>query len=94
MKISNFQFSIPGRLGLLRATGALGLFVYALNFSATVCADVFLLPTPNRAIYEPGQEEKFFVPTPGKPWTCLDATQGKSANQTPVEKSFAPGGVG
>jgi hypothetical protein len=32
--------------------------------------------------------------TPGKPWTCLDASQGKTGEQTPVETSFAPGGVG
>src|SRR5258706_10704253 len=32
-------------------------------------ADTFLLPTANHALYEPGQEEKFFVPTPGKSWT-------------------------
>jgi murein DD-endopeptidase MepM/ murein hydrolase activator NlpD len=32
-------------------------------------ADLLQLPTANRAIYEPGQEEKFFAPTPGKPWT-------------------------
>jgi branched-chain amino acid transport system substrate-binding protein len=36
-----------------------------------------------------------FVPfetPPGKPFTCLDASKG--ADQTPVYKSFAPGGVG
>ena len=36
-----------------------------------------------------------FVPfetPPGKPFTCLDAAKG--ADQTPVYKSFAPGGVG
>jgi peptidoglycan LD-endopeptidase LytH len=32
-------------------------------------ADSFLLPTANNAIYQQGQEDKFFVPTPGKPWT-------------------------
>ena len=32
-------------------------------------ADTFLLPTTNQALYQPGQEEKFFVPTPGKTWT-------------------------
>ena len=29
----------------------------------------FQLPTANRAIYEPGAEEKYFVGTVGKPWT-------------------------
>src|SRR5437660_12824522 len=69
LKISNFQFSIPRRLRLLCITGALGLWICALSFSATVRADVFLLPTANHAIYEPGLEEKFCVPTPGKTWT-------------------------
>jgi murein DD-endopeptidase MepM/ murein hydrolase activator NlpD len=32
-------------------------------------ADLFLLPTANHALYEPGGEEKFFVGTAGKPWT-------------------------
>jgi murein DD-endopeptidase MepM/ murein hydrolase activator NlpD len=31
-------------------------------------AQPFLLPTANRAVFEPGQEEKFFVGTVGKPW--------------------------
>ena len=31
-------------------------------------ADLFLLPTANRAIYEPGREEHYFVGTVGKPW--------------------------
>ena len=30
---------------------------------------VFISPTANRAIYEPGGEDKFFAPTPGKTWT-------------------------
>ena len=32
-------------------------------------AQPFLLPTANRAIFEPGGEERFFVGTVGKPWT-------------------------
>jgi murein DD-endopeptidase MepM/ murein hydrolase activator NlpD len=32
-------------------------------------AESFLLPTSNRALFEPGGEEKFFAATPGKPWT-------------------------
>lgn len=30
----------------------------------------FQLPTPNRAIFTPGAEEKYFAPTPGKTWTA------------------------
>jgi murein DD-endopeptidase MepM/ murein hydrolase activator NlpD len=29
----------------------------------------FGLPTANHAIFEPGGEDRFFAPTPGKPWT-------------------------
>ncbi|HEX4342895.1 MAG TPA: M23 family metallopeptidase [Verrucomicrobiae bacterium] len=32
-------------------------------------AQPFQLPTANRAIYEPGGEDRFFAPTPGKVWT-------------------------
>ena len=32
-------------------------------------AELFLLPTANRALFEKGGEEKFFVGTVGKPWT-------------------------
>src|SRR5881296_2947055 len=32
-------------------------------------AQPFHLPTANRALFERGQEEKFFVGTVGKPWT-------------------------
>jgi murein DD-endopeptidase MepM/ murein hydrolase activator NlpD len=30
--------------------------------------ETFLLPTPNRALYENGGEERYFVGTTGKPW--------------------------
>ena len=32
-------------------------------------AETFLLPTANRALFEKGGEERFFVGTVGKPWT-------------------------
>src|SRR4026209_1292642 len=41
----------------------------ALIVHVHATAAPLLLPTANNTIYEPGQEEKFFVPTPGKPWT-------------------------
>jgi murein DD-endopeptidase MepM/ murein hydrolase activator NlpD len=46
-------------------------FLAALLLLASVCssrADLFLLPTANHAIYEPGGEERFFVGTVGKSW--------------------------
>jgi peptidoglycan LD-endopeptidase LytH len=39
------------------------------SFSRTTSAAPFELPTANRAIFERGNEEKFFVPTTGKTWT-------------------------
>jgi len=44
---------------------ALAMAVFGLQ---PLRADVFRLPTANQSIYEKGQEEKFFVPTPGKTW--------------------------
>jgi len=46
----------------------LGLWLLAF-VSTAAPADLFLLPTANQEIYLPGHEERFFVPTPGKPWT-------------------------
>lgn len=37
-------------------------------FCAVAGAQPFQLPTANRAIYEPGGEERYFAPTPGKTW--------------------------
>lgn len=50
-----------------------GLFVSLLAvflgaFEPRLEAQIFLLPTPNRAIYEPNGEERYFVGTAGKPW--------------------------
>jgi len=38
------------------------------TFAAT--GQTLRLPTPNRAIYTAGAEEKFFAPTPGKTWVA------------------------
>lgn len=35
---------------------------------ATPLAETFQLPTPNRALFEPGKEEQFYAPTPGRTW--------------------------
>ena len=47
------------------------LFAAVLGFASRLCAQApFQLPTANHAIFEPGQELKFFAPTaPDKPWT-------------------------
>src|SRR5215467_5069781 len=40
-----------------------------LSGGLTLSAQPFQLPTANHALFEQGGEERFFVPTPGKPWT-------------------------
>ena len=42
--------------------------VLCLVTAPVVWAQPFQLPTANHALFEPGQEEKFFVGTTGKPW--------------------------
>lgn len=37
-------------------------------FGIHASAETFHLPTANRALFEPGNEEKYFVGTVGKPW--------------------------
>lgn len=45
-------------------------FLFAiLACAAVVQAQPFQFPTANRALFEKGAEEKFFVGTTGKPWT-------------------------
>jgi murein DD-endopeptidase MepM/ murein hydrolase activator NlpD len=45
----------------------LGALAAGLQLAST-SAQPFQLPTANRAIFEPGGEERFFVPTVGKTW--------------------------
>jgi hypothetical protein len=37
--------------------------------AAILRGETFQLPTANRALLQPGQEEQYFVGTTGKPWT-------------------------
>lgn len=55
----------PVSLNLLRLTASLSL---ALTLTLAARAQPFQLPTANRALFEPGAEERFFVGTAGKPW--------------------------
>ena len=49
---------------------AFGLILAALWMPPlTAHAQPFQLPTANRFLFDRGGEEKFFAPTPGKPWT-------------------------
>ncbi len=43
-------------------------FFLLLLLSLTASGQPFQLPTLNRALFEPGGEEKYFAPTPGKTW--------------------------
>ncbi len=50
----------------------LAYWLSALALGASVLdlhGETFLLPTPNRALYENGGEERYFVGTTGKPWS-------------------------
>lgn len=44
----------------------IGIALAVFGFRAA--AETFHLPTANRAIFQPGSEEKYFVGTVGKPW--------------------------
>lgn len=47
----------------------LALALLMVGDATRLPAQPFHLPTANRALFEPGNEEKFFVPTVGKTWT-------------------------
>ncbi len=52
------------------ATGVIRAVALAFaGLGAPIFAQTFQLPTANRALYEKGGEERFFVGTVGKPWT-------------------------
>ncbi len=51
------------------ARPTLGLLALAVAAAAPAAGPVFQLPTANRALFEKGGEERFFVGTVGKPWT-------------------------
>ena len=54
--------------GIWSFSGAWGLVLGALLGVSALHAQPFQLPTANRALFEKGGEEKFFVGTAGKPW--------------------------
>ncbi|MGD0614921.1 MAG: M23 family metallopeptidase [Verrucomicrobiota bacterium] len=57
----------PDRRTIPRLRAALPMLLLAAV--STSAQQPFRLPTANRALFEPGGEEKFFVGTTGKPWT-------------------------
>jgi peptidoglycan LD-endopeptidase LytH len=64
--------TIPRRLHL-RTRAPLGFLVWLACFGGpalfAIRGQPFLLPTANRALFEPGKEAEFFVGTVGKSWT-------------------------
>ena len=44
------------------------LFLVALGQGTVALGQVFQLPTPNRALFEPGSEADYFTPTVGRTW--------------------------
>jgi murein DD-endopeptidase MepM/ murein hydrolase activator NlpD len=65
---SGAKESWPGRLACPspEPRRLAALFLVSLAFGAR--AELFQLPTANRALFEKGGEERFFVGTVGKPW--------------------------
>jgi peptidoglycan LD-endopeptidase LytH len=49
--------------------GTAWIFLGLAAAASNVSAQPFRLPTSNHALFEKGGEERFFAPTPGKPWT-------------------------
>ena len=56
-------------LRISRISRLTNLLVALAAPAALLAANTFVLPTPNRAIFSPGSEEKYFTPTPGRTWT-------------------------
>jgi murein DD-endopeptidase MepM/ murein hydrolase activator NlpD len=52
----------------MRAFARISRLLAPLLWGSCAAAQTFFLPTPNRALFTPGAEEKFFAPTPGKTW--------------------------
>lgn len=53
----------------MRALPCPAFALLVLN-SLAALGQPFQLPTPNRALFQPGAEEKYFAPTPGKTWVA------------------------
>jgi peptidoglycan LD-endopeptidase LytH len=58
-----------GPSGRVRLGPSLALWAALIFAALGAGAQPLLLPTANRALFEPGGEERFFVGTVGKPWT-------------------------
>src|SRR5436309_2373824 len=57
------------RIGHWKFFGYWSLVIgHCLTLAPNLVAEAFHLPTANRALFDHGQEEKFFVGTTGKPW--------------------------
>jgi murein DD-endopeptidase MepM/ murein hydrolase activator NlpD len=54
---------------LFRLVRSASLLISSLLLLSPARADLFQLPTANRALYDHGGEERYFVGTVGKPWT-------------------------
>jgi len=52
----------------LRVNPRLFLLLLAVLLACRAQADLFVLPTPNQAIFQSGGEATYFAPTPGRTW--------------------------
>src|SRR5205823_2886172 len=70
VQVSNRRLrQVRGRW-VIRTWSFIGYWSLVFGHSLTgVFAQPFHLPTANHALFDRGQEEKFFVGTVGKPWT-------------------------
>ena len=61
--------TLQSRSRALSITGHWSLAIgHSLLLAIVASAQPFLLPTANRAVFEPGGEERYYVGTVGKPW--------------------------
>src|SRR5512138_140010 len=52
----------------LLSRAVFGMFLVLLLAGLAQAGEAFLLPTSNRALFEPGGEERYFVGTAGRTW--------------------------
>jgi len=68
-QVPSSRFQVPNpRSGLEFGTWNLVLGLFLISGALAIGQQPFNLPTANRFLFEPGNEEKFFVGTVGKPW--------------------------
>jgi peptidoglycan LD-endopeptidase LytH len=52
----------------LFAVRKFAFLVLVMAITPLAWGEMFVLPTPNKSIFQPGREAEYFVPTPGRTW--------------------------